>query len=118
MTGAGGSIGQELCRQVAHARPARLVLLGHGENSIFDIQQMIAGQYPGLVVTPVIADVRDERRIEWVFSEYRPDVVLHAAAHKHVPMMEGNPVEAISNNVLGTYLVASAALRHAASASS
>ncbi len=114
VTGAGGSIGRELCRQVAHARPARLVLLGHGENSIFDAENLLRVQYPGLQVDSVIADVRDEPRIEWVFSHYRPDIVLHAAAHKHVPLMEENPVEAITNNVLGTHTVAAAALRHGA----
>jgi FlaA1/EpsC-like NDP-sugar epimerase len=112
VTGAGGSIGQELCRQVAHVRPRRLLLLGHGENSIFDVENLLRAQYPAGRLTSIIADIRDERRIEAVFSQYRPQVVLHAAAHKHVPLMEENPVEAISNNVLGTYTVASAALRH------
>ena len=112
VTGAGGSIGTELCRQVAHAEPARLVLLGHGENSIFDVEQLVRRQYPDVPVTSIIADVRDAQRIESVFVRYQPDVVLHAAAHKHVPLMEDNIVEAITNNVFGTHIVASAALRH------
>ena len=112
ITGAGGSIGRELCRQVAHAGPARLLLLGHGENSIFDVENLLREQYPTTHVTSIIADIRDERRLEWVFSQYRPQVVLHAAAHKHVPLMEENAVEAISNNVLGTHILASAALRY------
>ena len=112
VTGAGGSIGTELCRQIAHAGPARLVLLGHGENSIFDVEQLVRREFPGVPTSSIIADVRDERRIESVFARYQPDVVLHAAAHKHVPLMEDNPIEAITNNVFGTHLVASAALRH------
>jgi FlaA1/EpsC-like NDP-sugar epimerase len=112
VTGAGGSIGTELCRQVAHAQPARVVLLGHGENSIFDVEQLVRRQYPDVPVTSIIADVRDAQRIESVFVRYQPDVVLHAAAHKHVPLMEDNVVEAITNNVFGTNIVASAALRH------
>jgi FlaA1/EpsC-like NDP-sugar epimerase len=109
VTGAGGSIGAELCRQVAFARPHLLVLLGHGENSIFDVQHQIARQYPDVAVAAVIADVRDDRRMRSVFTSYRPDVVLHAAAHKHVPLMEDNPEEAITNNVLGTRCVVATA---------
>jgi FlaA1/EpsC-like NDP-sugar epimerase len=112
VTGAGGSIGSELCRQVAHARPARLLLLGHGENSIFDVEHLVRRQFPDVPTASIIADVRDERRVDAVFAGYRPDVVLHAAAHKHVPLMEENPVEAITNNVFGTHVVAGAALRH------
>ena len=114
VTGAGGSIGQELCRQVAHARPKHLLLLGHGENSIYDIEERLRAECPSQMTTSIIADIRDERRINGIFSRYRPDIVLHAAAHKHVPLMEQNPVEAITNNVLGTHVVASAALRHGA----
>ncbi len=112
VTGAGGSIGTELCRQVGHAQPARLLLLGHGENSIFDVEHLLRSEFPDVPVTSLIADVRDQRRIESVFAEYKPDVVLHAAAHKHVPLMEENAVEAITNNVFGTHSVATAALRH------
>jgi FlaA1/EpsC-like NDP-sugar epimerase len=110
VTGAGGSIGSELCRQVAHARPASLVLLGHGENSIFDAQVELHERYPGLKVVSVIADIRDRRRIRQVFDRLRPAIVLHAAAHKHVPLMEENPEEAITNNIVGTHHVLEAAI--------
>ena len=110
VTGAGGSIGSELCRQVARARPRLLILLGHGENSIFDIERELVYMNPGLPTIPVIADIRDGRRIRDVFLEHRPAVVFHAAAHKHVPLMEGNPDEAVTNNVLGTARVAQAAI--------
>jgi FlaA1/EpsC-like NDP-sugar epimerase len=102
VTGAGGSIGSELCRQLARHHPARLVLLGHGENSIFDIQCQLREAFPSLPITPVIADVRDHGRLLHIFQTLRPEVVFHAAAHKHVPLMEDNPIEAITNNVLGT----------------
>ncbi len=111
VTGAGGSIGAELCRQIAHARPALLMLLGHGENSIFEVQNQLLQQYPSLCLTSVIADIKDRVRMERVFGTFRPDVVLHAAAHKHVPLMESNPEEAITNNVLGTMNVVAAAER-------
>ncbi|HEY1952402.1 MAG TPA: nucleoside-diphosphate sugar epimerase/dehydratase [Gemmatimonadaceae bacterium] len=110
VTGAGGSIGSELCRQLARLAPANLVLLGHGENSIFDIHQELVVAYPDLSITPVIADVRDRRRIAGIFSTFRPHAVFHAAAHKHVPLMEDNVVEAVSNNVGGTYNVVQAAM--------
>jgi FlaA1/EpsC-like NDP-sugar epimerase len=112
ITGAGGSIGRELARQVAYAAPHRLLLLGHGENSIFDTENIIRQDFPGASVRSIIADIRDEGRIESVFAEYAPQVVFHAAAHKHLPLMEENPIEAVSNNIVGTYIVASAALRH------
>jgi len=102
VTGAGGSIGSELCRQLAALHPARLVLLGHGENSIFDILNEIREHFPAIDAVPVIADVRDRDRIQRVFAEHRPFAVFHAAAHKHVPLMEDNVVEAITNNVAGT----------------
>ena len=111
VTGAGGSIGHELCRQVAHARPACLVLLGHGENSIFDARTHLREAFAEVRVDAVIADIRDRNRISRVFETLRPAVVFHAAAHKHVPLMEENPEEAISNNVLGTRNVVEAALR-------
>jgi FlaA1/EpsC-like NDP-sugar epimerase len=84
------------------------VLLGHGENSIFDVEQDLRRAFPGLHIVPFIADIRDARRLRAVFQAYRPDIVFHAAAHKHVPLMEGNPDEAITNNVLGTARVAQA----------
>jgi FlaA1/EpsC-like NDP-sugar epimerase len=109
ITGAGGSIGSELCRQVAFSGPERVVLLGHGENSIFTVHASLIEQFPGIRVDPVIADVRNAGRMEEIFERFRPDVVFHAAAHKHVPLMEQNPEEAITNNVLGTASVVSAA---------
>lgn len=109
VTGAGGSIGSELCRQISSLSPARLVLLGHGENSIFEIAQELRDTMPGLRQSCVIADVRDRPRMTDVFDRFRPDVVFHAAAHKHVPLMETNVVEAITNNILGTRNVVMAA---------
>jgi FlaA1/EpsC-like NDP-sugar epimerase len=102
VTGAGGSIASELCRQVARWSPAELVLMGHGENSIFEIMVELEQSFPDLVLYPVIADVRDLPRLEHVFKRFAPEVVFHAAAHKHVPLMEKNVEEAITNNVLGT----------------
>jgi FlaA1/EpsC-like NDP-sugar epimerase len=110
ITGAGGSIGGELCRQIARLAPARLILLGHGENSIFDILHELAADYQDVSFVPVIADVRDRKRIEAIFSLYKPHAVFHAAAHKHVPLMEDNVIEAITNNVFGTLNVVDAAL--------
>ena len=110
VTGAGGSIGSELCRQIARLAPARLVLLGHGENSIFDILHEIRADFPDVTVLPVIADVRDRKRIAAVFRQHRPHAVFHAAAHKHVPLMEENVIEAITNNIFGTINVVDAAL--------
>jgi FlaA1/EpsC-like NDP-sugar epimerase len=102
ITGAGGSIGSELSRQVASLEPAHLVLLGNVENEIFDILNEITQRHPSLEVVPVICDVRDRDRLQFVFREFWPDAVYHAAAHKHVPLMEANAHEAITNNVLGT----------------
>ena len=110
ITGAGGSIGAELCRQLARLAPQRLILLGHGENSIFDILQELTISFPGVPVIPIIADVRDRTRIAHVFREYRPHAVFHAAAHKHVPLMEDNVLEAVANNVQGTRNVVDAAI--------
>ncbi|MEO8192524.1 MAG: nucleoside-diphosphate sugar epimerase/dehydratase [Gemmatimonadales bacterium] len=110
ITGAGGSIGAELCRQLARLAPSRLVLLGHGENSIFDIFQELTLSFPDVEIIPVIADVRDRARIFFVFKEYRPHAVFHAAAHKHVPLMEDNVLEAVTNNVAGTRNVVDAAI--------
>ena len=110
VTGAGGSIGSELCRQLARVRPRSLVLLGHGENSIFDMQVELRECFPDLKVVAVIADIRDQRRIQQVFDRLRPSIVFHAAAHKHVPLMEENPEEAITNNIIGTHHVLEAAM--------
>ncbi|WP_420330215.1 polysaccharide biosynthesis protein [Paenibacillus contaminans] len=109
VTGAGGSIGSELCRQIALYRPQKLLMLGHGENSIYAIEMEMKRQFPQQQVESVIADVQDLKRMESVFKKYAPQVVFHAAAHKHVPLMEGNPSEAIKNNVLGTKHVADCA---------
>jgi FlaA1/EpsC-like NDP-sugar epimerase len=110
ITGAGGSIGSELCRQLARLAPTRLILLGHGENSIFDIFQELSLSFPDVNIIPVIADVRDRARIQYIFQQYRPHAVFHAAAHKHVPLMEDNVLEAVTNNVAGTRNVVDAAI--------
>ena len=102
VTGAGGSIGREISRQVARWGPSELVLLGHGENSIFDALLELQEDYGTLSIHPVIADVRDMPRLQAIFQAHRPEVVFHAAAHKHVPLMEYNVEEAITNNVIGT----------------
>jgi FlaA1/EpsC-like NDP-sugar epimerase len=112
VTGAGGSIGSELCRQLARAQVGELILLGHGENSIFDVTNRLRLSNPGVTVHPVIADVRDQARIDAVFATFTPAIVFHAAAHKHVPLMEAHPEEAITNNVHGTAVVVGAAIRH------
>jgi FlaA1/EpsC-like NDP-sugar epimerase/lipopolysaccharide/colanic/teichoic acid biosynthesis glycosyltransferase len=112
VTGAGGSIGSELCRQIARVDPAELILLGHGENSIFEIALDLRLSFPDLVTQPMIVDVRDQQRVNWVIEEYRPDAIFHAAAHKHVPFMEANVKEAMTNNVLGTWNVLRAAERY------
>lgn len=107
VTGGGGSIGSELCRQILHCNPDRLIILGHGENSVFDILEELRTTHPGLTekLVPVIAGTRFSERIRNVFEEHRPQIVFHAAAHKHVPLMEDNPGEAVTNNVLGTRVV-------------
>jgi FlaA1/EpsC-like NDP-sugar epimerase len=102
VTGAGGSIGSELCRQIARWEPNDLFLLGHGENSIFETLIELEQSFTGLKVHPLIADIRDKAHIDHLFTEIQPQVVFHAAAHKHVPLMQANIAEAISNNVLGT----------------
>ena len=102
VTGAGGSIGRELCRQIARWNPSGLILLGHGENSIFETLLEIQESYVSLPIFPVIADVRDYPRIAGIFKRHQPEVIFHAAAHKHVPLMEMNIDEAINNNVMGT----------------
>ena len=112
VTGAGGSIGREICRQVARWEPSELILLGHGENSIFESLLELTENFSTLPIRPVIADVRDAERIQEVFKVHRPQVVFHAAAHKHVPLMEATVEEAVTNNVLGTRNVVAAADRH------
>jgi FlaA1/EpsC-like NDP-sugar epimerase/lipopolysaccharide/colanic/teichoic acid biosynthesis glycosyltransferase len=112
VTGAGGSIGSELCRQIAQFKPAEIILLGHGENSIFEIGLDLRLAFPNLVTHSVIVDVRDQRRVNWAVEKYRPKVIFHAAAHKHVPFMEANIEEAVTTNVLGTQNVLHAAERY------
>ena len=109
VTGGGGSIGSELCRQVAKHEPKRLIIVDIYENNAYDIQQELKRKYPELDLVVLIASVRNTLRIDQIFDEYRPNIVYHAAAHKHVPLMEDSPGEAIKNNVFGTYKTAKAA---------
>lgn len=109
VTGGGGSIGSELCRQIAHANPKQLVILDIYENNAYEIQQELKRTLPDLNLVTLIGSVRNTNRINFVCRTYHPDVVFHAAAHKHVPLMEDSPNEAIKNNVLGTYKTATAA---------
>jgi FlaA1/EpsC-like NDP-sugar epimerase len=106
VTGAGGSIGSEISRQIADLAPTRLLLVGRGEDSIYNIEQELRETRPTLEIVPLIADVRDLNRLTQIFAQYAPDVVFHAAAHKHVPLMERNPGEAVLNNIFGTRNVA------------
>jgi len=110
VTGGGGSIGSELCRQVAAHKPKRLIIFDIYENNVYGIQLELKNRYPELDLVVLIGSVRDSRRMHDVFNEYRPQIVYHAAAHKHVPLMEDSPCEAIKNNVLGTYKTAYAAM--------
>lgn len=112
VTGGGGSIGSELCRQIAEHEPGQLIILDIYENNAYDIEQELKWKYPNLNLAVLIGSVRDSRRINWVFETYKPEIVYHAAAHKHVPLMENSPNEAIKNNVIGTYKTAYAALMH------
>jgi FlaA1/EpsC-like NDP-sugar epimerase len=114
VTGAGGSIGSELCRQVAKYGPERILLLDHTENNVYHIEMEMKIICSDCDLVPIVADVRDTNRIEWVFNTYKPTVIFHAAAHKHVPLMEVNREEAIKNNVFGTKNVAEASDRHKA----
>lgn len=114
VTGAGGSIGSEICRQIPDFNPKKLILLGHGENSIFNIEKELKNKYSHTSIESVIADIQDQKRLEDVFSYFRPAIIFHAAAHKHVPLMELNPSEAIKNNVFGTRNVAQCALKYKA----
>ena len=115
VTGGGGSIGSELCRQIAGHEPKRLIIFDIYENNAYDIEQELRRTYPDLNLEVLIGSVRDSRRINQVFEQYRPDIVYHAAAHKHVPLMETSPNEAIKNNVIGTYKTAYAALKYGTS---
>ncbi|NJD57824.1 MAG: polysaccharide biosynthesis protein [Anaerolineae bacterium] len=110
VTGAGGSIGRELCRQIARWEPAELFLLGHGENSIFETLIELEQDFPSLKLHPLIADIRGKEHIQNLFSVHNPQVVFHAAAHKHVPLMQANIEEAVSNNVLGTRTIVDASI--------
>jgi len=114
VTGAGGSIGSELCRQIRRYGPSRLILLGRGENSIYEIANELGFRFDSHEIELIIADIRDERRMARVFGEFRPTVVYHAAAHKHVPLMELHPEEAVTNNIFGTEIVARLATRFGA----
>lgn len=109
VTGGGGSIGSELCRQIASHKPAQLIIVDIYENSAYDVQQELQTQYPELSLTVLIASVRNTNRVNWIFEHYKPDIVYHAAAHKHVPLMEVSPNEAVKNNVFGTWKTAQAA---------
>ena len=112
VTGGGGSIGSELARQIAGARPAQLIIFDIYENNAYEIQQELRRKYKGLNLVVLIGSVRNTKRIEEVMEKYRPHIVYHAAAHKHVPLMEDSPNEAIKNNVIGTYKTAKAAAKY------
>jgi FlaA1/EpsC-like NDP-sugar epimerase len=114
VTGAGGSIGSELCRQISRCRPARLLLLGKGENSIYHIQKELSAAHSKQETICLIGDIGDHEKMEFLFRTYRPEVVFHAAAYKHVPFMEDDPEEAVTNNVFGTRNIALVALRYQA----
>lgn len=109
VTGGGGSIGSELCRQIAGHEPKQLIIFDIYENNAYDIEQELRRKYKNLNLVVLIGSVRDSRRINMVFEKYKPEIVYHAAAHKHVPLMETSPNESIKNNVIGTYKTAYAA---------
>ncbi|HUH15140.1 MAG TPA: SDR family NAD(P)-dependent oxidoreductase, partial [Gaiellaceae bacterium] len=112
VTGAGGSIGSELCRQLARAEPQRIVLVDQAETALHDIERELVDERRFPAAVPVLANVRNRKRLSEVFERYRPDVVFHAAAYKHVPLMEANPLESVDNNVLGTRVVAEVSIEH------
>jgi FlaA1/EpsC-like NDP-sugar epimerase len=114
VTGAGGSIGSELCRQIARAEPKRIVLVEQSESALHDIERELVDERAFAAGVPVLADVRNRSRMNQVFERYKPQVVFHAAAYKHVPLMEANPLESVRNNVLGTRVVADVAVQHGA----
>jgi len=109
VTGAGGSIGSEMCRQICQFRPQSLLLVEQAENPLFYVERELRRQFPDVLLRPIICDITDRARVEDIFRRHQPQIVIHAAAHKHVPLMELNPGEAIKNNVLGTQVVADAA---------
>lgn len=112
VTGGGGSIGSELCRQIAKNNPKQLIIFDVYENNAYDIEQELKRKYPELNLLVLIGSVRDSKRVDSVFDRYRPEIVYHAAAHKHVPLMETSPCEAIKNNTIGTFKVAYAAVKY------
>ena len=112
VTGGGGSIGSELCRQIANYEPKQLIIVDIYENNAYDIQQDLKIKHPELNLKVLIASVRNTNRMEWIFSTYHPELVYHAAAHKHVPLMEESPNEAIKNNVIGTYKIAKMSVKY------
>ena len=112
VTGGGGSIGSELCRQIASHKPKQLIIFDIYENNAYDIQQELIRKYPDLNLKVLIGSVRDSKRIDYVFNKYRPEIVFHAAAHKHVPLMEDSPCEAVKNNAIGTFKTAYAAVKY------
>jgi len=109
VTGGGGSIGSELCRQIALFQPRELILIELSEFNLYQVDRELRAKYPELPVYPYIADIKNESRLRWIFEHHRPDIVFHAAAYKHVPIMECNPVEAVLNNIKGTMLIAQTA---------
>ena len=109
VTGGGGSIGSELCRQIIKYNPKKLVILDIYENNLYDIELELKANYPKAKIEAVVASVRDSKRMDEVFEELKPSIVFHAAAHKHVPLMENNPLEAVKNNIFGTYNVVNSA---------
>ena len=112
VTGGGGSIGSELCRQIAKNSPKQLIIFDIYENNAYDIQLELKKKYPELNLVTLIGSVRDSKRVDYVFDKYRPDIVFHAAAHKHVPLMEDSPCESVKNNTIGTFKVAYAAVKY------
>jgi FlaA1/EpsC-like NDP-sugar epimerase len=109
VTGAGGSIGSEMCKQVCNFNPKLLLLVEQAENPLFHIERELSYQFPSIAIKPIICDITDKTRVNEIFEKYKPQVVIHAAAHKHVPLMELNPGEAIKNNIIGTQVIADAA---------
>ena len=114
VTGAGGSIGSEMCRQICNFKPAKLILLEQAENNLFEISNELTEKFPDIDIAPIICDIYDRERVMNIFEAEKPEVVVHAAAHKHVPLMEMNPCEAIKNNIFGTKNVADAACKYGA----
>ncbi len=102
VTGGGGSIGSELCRQIIKYCPKQLIILDIYENNLYNIETELKQKYPNQIISAIVGSIRDKSRMEWIFEYYKPEIVFHAAAHKHVPLMEQSPIEAIKNNVFGT----------------